>query len=89
MLRVVLEVTDAALDLAGRVGGDSALRVPAMEADKLMRALAAKGDVDAMYHEYLRLLQAGPTIGLSLHHRQRKSFESEFYRFVSIYWERE
>ena len=89
MLRVVLEVTDGALELAGRSGGESGLRVPAMDAEKVMRSLAAKGDVDGMYHEYLRLLQAGSSVGLPLYLRQRKSFESELYRFVTIYWERE
>jgi hypothetical protein len=54
-----------------------------------MRALAAKGDVDGMYNEYLRLLQAGATVGSTLDRHRQKSFESEFYRFWSIYLERE
>ena len=89
MLKVVQDVTEGALDLAGRPGGIPSLRIPAMEAEKLMRALAAKGDCDAMYHEYLRLLQAGPAVGETLERRHQKSFESEFYRFVKVYWEQE
>ena len=41
MLRVVLDVTEGALDIATRPGGEAGLRIPAMEAEKLMRALAA------------------------------------------------
>ncbi len=89
MLRVVLDVAEGALDLAGHPGGEPSLRIPALEAEKTMRALAAKGDVDAMYHEYVRILQAGPAVGQTLQRHHRKSFESEFYRFVSICWERE
>jgi len=87
MLRVVLDVTEGALDIATRPGGEAGLRVPAMEAEKLMRALAAKGDADAMYHEYVRLLQSGPTLGAALERRHHKSFESEFYRLFKIYLE--
>ena len=54
-----------------------------------MRALAAKGDGDAMYDEYVRTLSAGPTLGETLERHHHKSFESEFYRFVKIYWERD
>ncbi len=54
-----------------------------------MRSLAAKGDTDAMYHEYLRILQNGPSVGLTLHRHHQLSFESELHRFVAIYWERE
>ncbi len=89
MLKVVLEVTGGALDLAGRPGVESGLRVPAMETEKRMRTLAAKGDVDAMYQEYLRVLRDAPDVGQALHRRQHKSFESEFYRFVCLYWEPE
>ncbi|HEU4401372.1 MAG TPA: hypothetical protein VFT43_04640 [Candidatus Polarisedimenticolia bacterium] len=89
MLKVVLDVTEGALDLAGGPVGSPSLRIPALEADKAMRSFAAKGDADAMYHEYLRLLQVGPTVGETLERHHRKSFESEFYRFVKIYWERE
>ncbi len=87
MLRVILEVTDGALDLAGRVTGEAGLRLPVMEIDRRMRALAAKGDVDGMYHEYLRALTEASAVGQALHRLQRKSFESEFYRFVTLYWE--
>ena len=87
MLRVVLEVTEGALDLATRPGGDMALRLPAMEAEKKMRTFAAKGDVDAMYNEYLQLLKLGPTLGTSLERHHHKSFESEFYRLFKIYLE--
>jgi len=89
MLRVVLDVTAGALDLAARPGGEPSLRLPSLEAEKVMRSLAAKGDVDAMYDEYLRLLQNGPTVGATLHRHHHMSFESELYRFVAIYWERE
>ena len=87
MLRVVLDVTEGALDLATRQGGDMGVRVPAMETEKLMRSLAAKGDADAMYQEYVRLLQAGAALGASLERRHQKSFESEFYRLFKIYLE--
>ncbi|HKB07744.1 MAG TPA: hypothetical protein VKF61_05635 [Candidatus Polarisedimenticolia bacterium] len=87
MLRVVLDVTDGALDIAARPGGEVGLRIPAMEAEKLMRSLAAKGDVDAMYQEYIRLLQAGATFGTALERRHHKSFESELYRLFKIYLE--
>lgn len=86
MLRVVLEVTESALDL-GRPGGEPQLRIPAMDAEKMMRSLAAKGDVDGMYHEYVRLLQAGADFGASLERHHRKSFESELYRLFKIYLE--
>ncbi len=87
MLRVVLDVTEGALDIATRPGGEPALRIPAMEAEKTMRALAAKGDTDAMYSEYVRLLNAGQTIGSTLERHHHKSFESEFYRLFKIYLE--
>ncbi len=89
LLRVVLDVTEGALDQAGGPTGSPSLRIPALEAEKVMRTLAAKGDVDAMYHEYLRILMPGPAVGEMLHRHHRKSFESEFYRFAAIYWERE
>jgi hypothetical protein len=89
MLKVVLDVTEGALDLAGRPGGLPSLRIPAMEAEKTMRSLAAKGDCDGMYHEYLRLLQAGAAVGETLDRRHQKSFESELYRFVKAYWEQD
>jgi hypothetical protein len=87
MLRVVLDVTEGALDIATRPGGEAGLRVPAMDAEKLMRALAAKGDADAMYHEYVRLLQSGSTLGAALERHHHKSLESEFYRLFKIYLE--
>ena len=87
MLRVVLDVTDSALDISSRPGGDPALRIPAMDAEKSMRGFAAKGDVDAMYHEYVRLLTMGRTFGAALERNRRKSFESEFYRLFKIYLE--
>lgn len=87
MLRVVLDVTEGALDLATRPGGEMGLRLPAMEAEKTMRTFAAKGDVDAMYHEYARLLQMGSTLGATLERHHHKSFESEFYRLFKIYLE--
>ncbi len=89
MLRVVVEVAQGAIDLAGRAGGEPSLRRPVLDAEKLMRSLAAKGDADAMYHEYLRLLQSGATVGSTLDRHHQKSFESEFYRFWAIYLERE
>jgi hypothetical protein len=87
MLRVVLDVTEGALDVATRPGGEPGLRIPAMEAEKTMRALAAKGDADAMYSEYVRLLDAGRTLGASLERHHHKSFESEFYRLFKMYLE--
>ncbi len=87
MLRVVLDVTEGALDIATRPGGEIGLRIPAMDAEKLMRSLAAKGDADAMYQEYLRLLQMGSTFGAALERHHHKSFESEFYRLFKIYLE--
>jgi hypothetical protein len=87
MLRVVLDVTEGALDIATRPSGEVGLRIPAMEAEKLMRSLAAKGDADAMYQEYLRLLQMGSTLGQALERHHHKSFESEFYRLFKIYLE--
>jgi hypothetical protein len=87
MLRVVLDVTEGALDLATRPGGEPGLRIPAMEAEKAMRGFAAKGDADAMYHEYVRLLQLGMTFGFTLERHHQKSFESEFYRLFKIYLE--
>jgi len=89
MLKVVLQVTSGAIDLATRPGGEPSLRVPALDAEKVMRTFAAKGDVDAMYHEYLRLLQDGSAVGRTLDRLHHKSFESEFYRFVTLYWERD
>ena len=89
MLAVVAEVTGGAMDLAARPGGEPSLRQTALEAEKLMRALAAKGDADAMYHEYVRLLGAGAAFGSTLERHRHKSFESEFYRFWKIYLERE
>ena len=87
MLRVVLDVTEGALDLATRPGGEPGLRVAALEAEKTMRALAAKGDADAMYSEFVRLLQTATTLGPALERRHQKSFESEFYRLFKIYLE--
>ncbi len=55
--------------------------------ERLFKKIVAKGDVDGMYHEYLRALTETPAVGLALHKRQRKSFESEFYRFVTLYRE--
>jgi len=89
MLRVVLDVAEGALDLAARPGGTPSLRAPIVAFEKRIRTHAAKGDLDAMYDEYLRMLQQGPDIGLSLDRVHQKSFESEFYRFVAIYWERD
>jgi len=89
MLRVVLDVTEGALDLAARGGGEPSLRLPALGAEKTMRGLAAKGDVDAMYQHYVRLLEAGPDVGRTLARHHHLSFESEFYRFVRLYWERD
>ena len=87
MLRVILDVTEGALDLATRPGGEIGARIPAMEAEKMMRSLAAKGDTDGMYQEYVRLLQAGRSLGETLERHHRKSFESEFYRLFKIYLE--
>ena len=89
MLKVVLDVTAGALDLATRPGGEPSLRLPALDAEKAMRTFAAKGDVDAMYNHYLTLLQEGPTVGRTLERLHHKSFESELYRFVKLYWERD
>jgi hypothetical protein len=89
MLKVVLEVAEGAFDLAARPGGEPSLRAPALEAEKRMRTLAAKGDTDGMYHEYLRMLQAIPDVGQTLERHRHKSFESEFYWFARIYWERD
>ncbi|HXH28558.1 MAG TPA: hypothetical protein VNL37_05895, partial [Candidatus Polarisedimenticolia bacterium] len=89
MLRVVLDVTEGALDLAARPGGEPSLRTTALETEKLMRALAAKGDVDAMVQEYLRVMAAHPEAGQALHRRHQLSFESEFYRLVAIHRERD
>jgi hypothetical protein len=89
MLRVALEVAAGALDLAGRPGGEPSLRGPIVEFEKRMRGYAAKGDLDALYDGYLRILREGPDIGRTLDRAHHKSFESEFYRFVGIYWERE
>jgi hypothetical protein len=88
MLRIVLDITTGALDAASRPGGEPSLRPTALAAEKTMRTFAAKGDVDAMHQEYLRLLhddKFGPTLD-RLHMR---SFESELYRFVKHYWDRE
>ena len=87
MLRVVLDVTEGALNLATRPGGEIGARIPAIETEKLMRSLAAKGDADAMYQEYVRLLQAGAGLGATLERHHLKSFESEFYRLFKIYLE--
>jgi hypothetical protein len=89
MLKIVLAVTSGALDIATRPGGEPSLRTPALNAEKTLRTLAAKGDVDAMYNEYVRVLLADPDFGRTLDRQQHKSFESEFYRFVATYWERE
>jgi hypothetical protein len=89
MLRVVQDVTEGALDLAARAGGEPSLRVIALETEKQMRAFAAKGDVDAMYQEYLRVMTAHPEFGLALHRRHQLSFESEFYRLVALHRERD
>ena len=89
MLKVVLDVTAGAIDLATRPGGDPGVRQPVLAAEKTMRTLAAKGDVDGMYHEYLRVLQDADHVGRPLDRMHQKSFESEFYRFVQLYWERE
>jgi hypothetical protein len=89
MLKVVLEVTAGAIDIATRPGGEPSLRLPALEAEKTMRTLAAKGDVDAMYDAYLRLLKDGPAFGRTLDRLHHKTFESELYRFATLYWERE
>jgi hypothetical protein len=88
MLKLALDVTAGAIDIATRPGGEPSLRIPALEAEKTLRTLAAKGDVDGMYHEYIRLLQLGDSFGRTLDRLHHKSFESEFYRFVALYWER-
>jgi hypothetical protein len=89
MLKVVLEVTAGAIDIATRPGGEPSLRIPALDTEKTMRTLAAKGDVDGMYDAYLRLLKENPGIGRTLDRLHHKSFESELYRFAKLYWERE
>ena len=89
MLRVAMDVAQGALDLAARPGGKPSLRIPVLEVEKRLRAFAAKGDIDAMYDEYLQVLHLGPTLGETLERRHHKSFESEFYRFVKIYWEQD
>lgn len=89
MLRVVQDVTEGALDLASRPGGEPSLRIPAMEAEKLIKALAAKGDVDAIYQGYLRLMESGVSVGPILERHHHKSFESEFYRLFKLWLERE
>lgn len=88
MLRAVLDVTGTAIDLATHPGGEPSLRRPALESEKTMRALAAKGDIDAMVDEYRRCLQIGD-FGRTLQRHGRISFESELYRFMRIYWEHE
>ena len=89
MLKVALEVTEGALDLAARPGGEPSMRLPAMQLEKSLRTLAAKGDVDGMYGEYLRTLTDGNAFGQVLERVHQKSLESEFYRFVKAYWERD
>jgi hypothetical protein len=89
MLKVALEVTEGALDLASRQGGEPSLRTPAMRLEKSLRTLAAKGDVDGMYGEYVRALPDGNAFGQVLERHHHKSLESEFYRFVKHYWERD
>jgi hypothetical protein len=42
-----------------------------------------------MYDAYLRLLKEAPEIGRTLDRLHHKSFESELYRFVKLYWDRE
>ena len=88
MLRVVLDVTTGALDAAARPGGEPSLRPAALDAEKTMRTLAAKGDVDGMHQEYLRLLR-DETFGPTLDRLHLRTFESELYRFVKHYWDRE
>jgi hypothetical protein len=53
-----------------------------------MRTLAAKGDMDAMHQEYLRLLH-DETFGPTLDRLHMRTFESELYRFIKLYWDRE
>lgn len=89
MLKVVLEITSGALDVATRPGGEPSLRLPAMNAEKTMRTFAAKGDVDAMFSEYLRLLGEQADLGRTLDRLHHRCFESEFYRFAKLYWERD
>jgi hypothetical protein len=89
MLSIALEITSGAIDLATRPGGQPGIRPPALETEKTLRTLAAKGDVDAMMQEYLRVLGAVPDMGRTLHRYHQKSFESELYRFVTVYWEKE
>lgn len=89
MLRVTRDVAEGALDLAARPGGEPSLRAPILEFEKRMRTYAAKGDIDAMYDAYLQMLRGGSDLGRTLDRLHHKSFESEFYRFVAIYWERD
>jgi len=89
MLKVVADVTAGAIDLATRPGGDPGVRPPALAAEKVMRALAAKGDCEGMYQEYLKLLHDADHLGRPLDRAHQKSFESELYRFVQVYWEKE
>lgn len=87
MLAIALEVTSGAIDLATRAGGQPGIRRPAVDVEKVLRTFAAKGDVDAMANEYLRMLAAAPEMGRTLHRYHQKSFESELYRFMTVYWE--
>ena len=87
MLAIAVEVTSGAIDLATRAGGQPGIRRPALEVEKTLRTFAAKGDVDAMVNEYLRVLAAAPEVGRTLHRYHQKSFESELYRFMTVYWE--
>lgn len=89
MLRIALEITAGAIDVATRPGGEPSLRAPALQAEKTLRTLAVKGDVDAMYQEYLRILREAPELGRTLDRLHHRSLESELYRFVKVYWERE
>jgi hypothetical protein len=88
MLQIVLDVTAGALDAAARPGGEPSLRPTALAAEKTMRTLAAKGDMDAMHQEYLRLLN-DEKFGRTLDRLHMKTFESELYRFIKQYWNRE
>ncbi|HEV8201988.1 MAG TPA: hypothetical protein VGS03_18405 [Candidatus Polarisedimenticolia bacterium] len=89
MLKVVIDVTAGAIDLSTRPGGDPGVRPPALAAEKVMRSLAAKGDCEGMYQEYLKLLHDAEHLGRPLDRAHQKSFESELYRFVQAYWEKE
>jgi hypothetical protein len=40
-----------------------------------------------MVNEYLRVLAAAPEMGRTLHRYHQKSFESELYRFMTVYCE--